>query len=441
MLLQTVRVRLFNPSNPRRLIEVRAILDTGSQQSYTTEKVKDALLLYCHEKRTMSVVTFGESNKKTLIYDVVRVGVTTREGQQQEMEFVHTSLICQPLTAQPIDLCMETYRHLAGLELEDAGQGKNDLMEVDHLIGSDRYWLFVTGETRRGEDGPVAVNTKLGWVLSGMLSIEGECPTSHNFLIMHVLRVDATPSTQVPLDEILHSFWKLESMGVDSEIDSALEEFTLTVQFKNGRYEVSLPWKNLHPTLPNNYQLSEQRLGGLTKHLRLDPEVLREYNSIINSQRNHGLVEVINLQEEPASGQKHYLPHHAIVRRDKSTTKVRVVYYASACLTGYSLNECLHKGPKFNQNILDILIGFRTYKIALTADIEKAFLMVSVRESDRDVLRFLWFNNVNSENRKMICLRFTRVVFGVSCSPFLLNAILRHSLDKYMLHTLKQWTS
>ena len=184
---------------------------------------------------------------------------------------------------------------------------------MDLLIGSDCYWLFVTGETRRGEDGPVAVHTKLGWVLFGMLSIEGECPTSHNFLTTHVLRVDATPSTQDPLDEILHSFWKLESLGIDSKIDSVLEEFTQTVQFKNGRYEVSLPWKNLHPTLPDNYQLSKRRLEGLVKHLRLDPEVLREYDSIINSQRNHGIVEEINLQEEPASGQKHYLPHHAVV--------------------------------------------------------------------------------------------------------------------------------
>ena len=112
---------------------------------------------------------------------------------------------------------------------------------------------------------------------------------------------------------------------------------------------------------------------------------------------------------------------------------MRVVYDASACSTGCSLNECLHKGPppKFDQKILDILIRFRTYKIALTADIEKAFLMVSVQESDRDVLRFLWFD-VHSENRKMICLRCTQVVFGVSCSPFLLNATLRHHLDKYI---------
>ena len=127
------------------------------------------------------------------------------------------------------------------------------------------------------------MRTKLGWVLSGTLPIEEECPTAHNFLTTHVLRVDSTPSNEDLLDEVLHSFWKLESLGVDSKTDSVLEEFTQTVQFKNGRYEVALPWKNLHPTLPDNYQLSK-RLDGLIKRLRQDPEVLREYNSIIYSQ-------------------------------------------------------------------------------------------------------------------------------------------------------------
>ena len=74
----------------------------------------------------------------------------------------------------------------------------------------------------------------------------------------------------------------------------------------------------------------------------------------------------------------HYLPHHAVIRKDKTTTKVRVVYDASAKGGGPSLNECLHTGPKFEQRILDILLRFRTCKVVLTADIEKAFLMVSV---------------------------------------------------------------
>ena len=151
MLLQTARVKLFNSENPERSIEVRAVLDTGSQQSYATKKVKDVLALRCHmhEKQTMSVLTFGKSDKKTQTYDVVRIGVTTRDSQEQEMEFVCNPLICQPLTVQPIDLCKERHQHLAGLDLTDSNHGKDDLMEVDILIDSDYHWWFATGKIRR----------------------------------------------------------------------------------------------------------------------------------------------------------------------------------------------------------------------------------------------------------------------------------------------------
>ncbi len=69
--------------------------------------------------------------------------------------------------------------------------------------------------------------------------------------------------------------------------------------------------------------------------------------------------------------------------------------------------------------------------MAVTADIEKAFLVVSIARNDRDVLRFLWFDNVFSDQPNLIQLRFTRVVFGVTSSPYLLNATLRHHLGQY----------
>ena len=74
---------------------------------------------------------------------------------------------------------------------------------------------------------------------------------------------------------------------------------------------------------------------------------------------------------------------------------------------------------------------FRTHKIALAGDIEKAFHMISVVVDDRNVLRFLWFHEPFKENSEVIELPFTRVTFGLSSSPFLLNATLKYHITEY----------
>ena len=56
--------------------------------------------------------------------------------------------------------------------------------------------------------------------------------------------------------------------------------------------------------------------------------------------------------------------------------------------------------------------------------------MINVAAVDRDVLRFLWVDNVNKDD-DMIIYRFTRVVFGVTASPFLLNGTIKHHIERY----------
>lgn len=119
------------------------------------------------------------------------------------------------------------------------------------------------------------------------------------------------------------------------------------------------------------------------QRLKHEPEVLRQYNATIDEQLAKGIIEPVPTDTQ---NDVHYLPHHGVIRTDKSTTKLRVVYDASAKTSGPSLNDCLYKGPKFQQLILDILVRFRAYRVALIADVEKAFLMIAVDERDRDVL-------------------------------------------------------
>ena len=163
----------------------------------------------------------------------------------------------------------------------------------------------------------------------------------------------------------------MESFGVNPTEGLAHDEFSENVAFKNGRYEVALPCKKSHPPLLDNYDLSLKHLHGLLHRLRQDDVVLDEYDSIIQSQIQQGIVEVVEEPEQTTSNKIHYLPHHTVIWRDKNMTKLRIVYDASAKSDGPSLNDCLHAGPKFDQKIFDLLLIFRVHKVAVTADIEK----------------------------------------------------------------------
>ena len=80
------------------------------------------------------------------------------------------------------------------------------------------------------------------------------------------------------------------------------------------------------------------------------------------------------------------MPHREVIRLDKDTTKLRVVYDASAKRGGPSLNDCLYSGLPLTPMIFDVMARFRAHKVALTADIEKAFLNVAIAPEYRDYL-------------------------------------------------------
>ena len=119
---------------------------------------------------------------------------------------------------------------------------------------------------------------------------------------------------------------------------------------------------------------------------------MKEYDNIFKEQKSQGVIE--DVSNDGKMGETHYLPHHPVIRDDKNTSKVGIVFDASAKGMGPSLNDCLYKGQQLTPLIFDILLRFRSYAIALTVDIEKAFLQISVAEEDRNYLRFLWFDDV-----------------------------------------------
>lgn len=107
------------------------------------------------------------------------------------------------------------------------------------------------------------------------------------------------------LNSTLRSFWELESLGnYDPDKSSVYDEFESSIQFKQGRYEVSLPWKEFHDPLPDNYELTLKRFHGLLRHLRQDPTILQEYDSIIRDQINKGILQIVTDEDAVPDGKE-----------------------------------------------------------------------------------------------------------------------------------------
>ena len=151
------------------------------------------------------------------------------------------------------------------------------------------------------------------------------------------------------------------------------------------------------------------------------------YDAIIWDQKEEGTVESAPAERD---GTEFYIPHRAVFRENTETTKLRIVYDTSARENPNqpSMNDCLHPGLPLQNLLWNILIRARFYPVLLTGDLQKTFLQVRIKEEDCDALRFYWKCKGHS---KIEILRFTRALFGLTSSPFLLGGVIQQHLKAW----------
>ena len=193
-----------------------------------------------------------------------------------------------------------------------------------------------------------------------------------------------------------------------------------------GWYEASLPWKSSHPDLPTNETGSQRKLENLIKRLKRNG-TYQQYDEVIQDQLKQGVIEPALLKP---TEKEFNIPHKGVVKSDADTTKLRIVYDASAkeSNTQPSLNDCLIPGPPLQSQLWNILVRSRFYPVLLTRDIEKAFPQVRIKEQEHDALRFHWRAPGSDA---VDVYRFTRALFGLTCSPFLLGGVLNVYLESW----------
>ena len=121
----------------------------------------------------------------------------------------------------------------------------------------------------------------------------------------------------------------------------------------------------------------------------------------------------------------YYMPMHAVHKEFSTTTKLRVVFDASAKTTsGSSLNDQFLVGPTVHSSLIDVLIRFRRHKIAMTTDVSKMYRAILLSKDQRDLHRFMWREDRTQPLRDYRMLRLT---FGVSASSFAANMVLKQN--------------
>ncbi|UYV74943.1 hypothetical protein LAZ67_12001873 [Cordylochernes scorpioides] len=414
VLLQTIMVKI-NGENKSKV--VRAMLDSGSQNSYVLEQTASEVGLTMLGKKEVVHLLFGGVKSRPQQNKRYRIYISDVDSKYNcNFEVQDCSTICSAMpSAQPTEWMTEL--RSKGIDLDVYRSNT----EIELLLGADVYAKLLTGKKIELESGPVALETKLGWTVSG--KVLGNVQTTKSQSVLSCLVRDAT----------IQDLWRLDVIGIMEPMKekskeelsvAALEHFNQTVkQNEDGRYSVNLPWIGGHPPLPNYKLISEKKLESTTARLE-KLGVLSTYHDVFKSWEDEGIIERVDSE----SG--HVLSHHGVIKPESQSTPVRPVFNASFRTKGNpSLNDCLEVGPNMLENIPDIITRFRLGPVAVTSDIRQAFLQIEVAEEDRNYLQFWWYKNQKLEEKQMY--RHCRVVFGVSSSPFPLAAVIDHHLSTY----------
>ncbi|XP_068210791.1 uncharacterized protein [Palaemon carinicauda] len=343
--------------------------------------------------------------------NVTHCGVTHCESNPNDNIFSQTCSVLQTakvkvwgespslLASEIPDICAPLFRpsvpdvkikHFSSLQLADDYMNSRHV-NVDILVGLDAYWKFMLPNKYVQYENLVAEESLFGWILSGSCN-ESFDKRNVNSQLLCINNVS---------ESALNNFWDLESVGICtkeavsnySALSNVMSTFSETVKFNDDRYEVALPWKSdvAKQRLQNNEKLARKRLDNLNVKLEKFPDLRRRYDEVFKEYERDCISEEVPPSEMVTSYPVYYLPHRPVVRESSNSTKVRPVFDASAVgYKGISLNDCLECGPSLNPDLVGVLIRYRRWKVALTADITKAFLQIKVRREDQDVHKFLW---------------------------------------------------
>ncbi|KAH9402715.1 hypothetical protein TYRP_015466 [Tyrophagus putrescentiae] len=421
---------------------VRVLLDSAAGRTLILESLVNRLKLPDYARHNLNLGAFDGSSNQTSrrLVKATLQSINTRRSKEIIM------CVTPKIDTLPPVVPPEIWN-----DLQDRGYELSDPLENNHqpigiILGAEYYREVFTGNDIEYSNELSIRHSIFGWTITGVTEDTDEdydqrlAASTHskrpltiglinctNVSCHHITTEDLINTTNL-MAETEKPFGNSMDYSSPYQPDSAtkkdkfedqyLRDFISThVHYDGKRYSVNLPW-----ILP--LDMEDNKMVALTRYHRLQRSLtIRSLTTLYDEALNDMARDYTEqVSEHCVTPKCYYLPHHPVVKLDRETTKLRVVFDGSShSSTSKPLNDFLYKGV-VKWDLLTVLLKFRFGEYAITADIEKAFLRIGVEPDDRDAFRFWWKDNQG----RTIIRRFTAVPFGTSTSPFLLFAVLTH---------------
>lgn len=401
-LLATALIKVTNQDGSQ--VTLRALIDQGSQLSLVTEHAVQMLGL---KRERCKAVIFGVGQKSNNCKGVVTL---VCRSMYHDFEFNVEALVMNNLIKNLPNKTFQqpSWSYIQNINLADPQF--NNSRPVDLLLGANIYSLIMMGGMIKGKcvSQPIAQQTYLGWILCGGSVRSYQC----NVVLNNI--------------EQIQSFWEIEDItdeqSLTVEEQHCIQYYnTTTTRRIDGSYEVRIPLKpEIQTQLGTSRTTAVTQFYNLEKKLNRQKDLAIKYKTFIQEYEQLGhMIPAI----ETNSGLQCYLPHHAVERAESTTTKTRVVFNAS-CKTssGYSLNDVMYTGPNLQHDLQNLILKWRQFRYAFTADIEKMYRKIWLHSQDQQLQKIVWREN---SNLPLASFQLTTVTYGTRSAPYLAMMTLK----------------
>ncbi|KAH9423098.1 hypothetical protein DERP_007692 [Dermatophagoides pteronyssinus] len=390
--LQTLTTKINN-------IKTRVIFDGGSELSFISNKLVKLLNLPKFKTVPIRINGYGGNPGRLIGHHFTIIKLPDRDGNITEFKLIIDDTVCH-FKFNVLPTMIQSYvNKVFNIDFNDENIptdilfGNSDINRLKVLAMDKNFGSLIIGKT------------SLGYI------VHGQTDDAQSMVVGCL-----TENHDLPIDSM-----------INPEDDKAMREFVTNFVNNNliyndiGKiYEIKFPIINNNDINPNFNNAKRMLLSKVSSMRDSD---YSEYNDLIQDLVKDNIVQPTEII--PNSG--YHMPHNVVSRKatsEKTTTKKRLVFNASNGIN--SLNQALFKGVT-TWSLPKSLLQFRLKQIALVADIKAAFHCVYIQKDHQKYVKFLW-----KENNQLVCYKFLRLPFGLTSSPFLLNIVINHHIEKYV---------